>query len=449
MTSSKKILRKVVQFIHDQNLIPIGNRLIVGVSGGRDSMMLLHILHQIGYQCIVAHCNFQLRENESNEDERFVFGITQQMNLPFYHVSFETKEYAQKEAISIEMAARDLRYKWFETLRQTLHADAIAIGHHADDVIETFFINLIRGTGLRGLTGISAHNGFIIRPLLCLNRKEIDQYIEANQLTYRTDSTNNDQTIQRNKIRHQVIPLLVEMNPSFHETMQKNIAQLSDAYSIVHHEIKQNISKLMQSDNEKVTISLASLMQEKNPRFTLFELLHPFQFNPTTIESIYKSLTGISGKQFFSPTHRLIKDRNQMLLFPINKDHDPSSYFINQSTSVLQISNLLTLEISQPLSSTNITIEKQKEIIFVDTNKLCFPLEVRHPRTGDFFYPFGNKGKKKLSDFFIDQKWDLHQKEKCWLLLSGDSIIWIIGARLDNRFKVDEQTKTITKIRIL
>jgi tRNA(Ile)-lysidine synthase len=238
------------------------------------------------------------------------------------------------------------------------------------------------------------------------------------------------------------------MNPSFRETMQKNIAQLSAAFSIIHHEIEQNISKLMQFDNEKVTIPLATLMQEKNPHFTLFGLLHPFQFNPATIESIYESLTGISGKQFFSPTHRLIKDRNQLLLFPINKETD-TSFFINQSTSVLPISNLLTLEISRPLSSTNITIEKQKEIIFVDTNKLCFPLEVRHPRTGDFFYPFGNKGKKKLSDFFIDQKWNLHQKEKCWLLLSGDSIVWIIGVRLDNRFKVDEQTKTITKIRIL
>jgi tRNA(Ile)-lysidine synthase len=448
MTSSKKILRKVVQFIHNQNLSPIGSRLIIGVSGGRDSVMLLHVLHHIGYQCIVAHCNFQLREDESNEDERFVLQVAQQMNLPFYHVSFDTKDYAEKEAISIEMAARDLRYKWFETLRQTLQADAIAIGHHTDDAIETFFINLIRGTGLRGLTGISAHNEFIIRPLLCLNSIEIDQYIQENQLTYRIDSTNYDQTIQRNKIRHHVIPLLVEMNPSFRETMQKNIAQLSAAFSIIHYEMEQNASKLIQHDNEKVTIPLAPLMQEKNPHFTLFELLHPFQFNPATIESIYESLTGISGKQFFSPTYRLIKDRNQILLFPIEKEIE-TFFYITQSTSVLQISNLLTLEIAPPLSSTNITIEKQKEVIFVDTDKLCFPLEVRHPRKGDFFYPFGNKGKKKLSDFFVDQKWNLHQKEKCWLLLSEDNIVWIIGARLDNRFKVDEQTKTVTKIRIL
>lgn len=450
MTASKKILHKVIQFINDQNLTHNMDRLIVGVSGGSDSVMLLHLLHCLDYQCIVAHCNFQLRGVESDGDELFVQQLSQQIGLPFYHVTFNTKEYAEKEAISIEMAARNLRYNWFETLRQSQQANAIAVGHHADDAIETFLINLTRGTGLRGLTGISAHYGFIIRPLLCLNRKEIDQYIQENKLSYRSDSTNNDQTIVRNKIRHQLIPLFEEMNPSFRETMQKNISKLSEAYSIINHDIAQSTPQLIQRDKNIFTIQLTPLMQKKNPHFALFELLHPFQFNPATIQSIYESLKGISGKQFYSSTHRLIKDRDQLLLFPIEKEQQQkTSIFISQPTHAVQIDNHLTIEISLPVSSSDITIEKQKEVIFVDTDKLYFPIEIRHPRAGDFFYPFGSSGKKKLSDFFVDCKWNLLQKEQCWIMLSGGAIVWIIGARFDNRFKVDEQTQKITKIRIL
>jgi tRNA(Ile)-lysidine synthase len=448
MTESKRTLHKVAQFIREQNLAPIGTRLIVGVSGGSDSVTLLHILHYMGYQCLVAHCNFQLRGEESKEDELFVFRLTQQMNVPFYHVSFDTKEYAEKEAISIEMAARDLRYEWFEILRQTLQADAIAVGHHADDAIETFFINLTRGTGLRGLTGIQARNEFIIRPLLCLNRKEIDQYILENRLSNRTDSTNHDQTILRNKVRHQLIPLLEKMNPSFRLTMRKNMAQLYEASSIINQHLEQSISQLVQTDGKVQTIDIVLLMQTKNPHFTLFELLHPYHFNSATIQSIYESLTGISGKQFFSPTHRLIKDRNQLLLLSIEQVKE-TSFFITQSTSILQINENLTLEISQSNSSIDISIEKRKEAIIVDADKLHFPLEVRHPQPGDFFYPFGNKGKKKLSDFFVDLKWNLYQKEQVWLLLSGDAIVWVIGERLDDRFKIDKQTNKIYKIRIL
>ncbi len=448
MTTSKKTLRKVTQFIRDQNLSPIATRLVVGVSGGADSVMLLHILHYLGYQCLVAHCNFQLRGEESNEDERFVFRLTQQMNVPFYHVTFNTKEYAEEKAISIEMAARDLRYDWLETMRQTLQADSIAVGHHADDAIETFFINLTRGTGLRGLTGISARNGMIIRPLLCLNRKEIELYMLENRLSYRTDSTNYDQTILRNNVRHQLIPLMEKMNPSFRNTMKKNMEQLYEASSIIYQDVEQSTSQLLQTDGKIQTIDIALLMQTKNPHFTLFELLHPFRFNSATIQSIYENLIGISGKQFFSSTHRLIKDRSQLLLVPM-EDEKETSFFITQLTSNLQINDNLTLEISQPVSSADITIEKQKETIFVDAEKLHFPLEIRHPHPGDFFYPFGNTGKKKLSDFFIDQKWNLYQKEQAWLLLSGDAIVWIIGTRPDNRFKVDEQTKKVTKMRIL
>ena len=448
MTDSKKTLCKVVRFVHEQNLPPIRTRLIVGVSGGSDSVTLLHILHYMGYQCLVAHCNFQLRGEESNEDELFVFRLTQQMNVPFYHISFDTKEYAEKKAISIEMAARDLRYDWFETLRQTLQADAIAIGHHADDAIETFFINLTRGTGLRGLTGISVRNGFIIRPLLCLNRKEIEQYILENRLSYRTDSTNNDQTILRNKVRHELIPLLEKMNPSFRKTMKKNMEQLDEASSIIYQDIEQCTTQLLQTNGKIQTIDIGHLMQTRNPHFTLFELLHPFHFNPATIQSIYVSLTGIPGKQFFSPTHRLIKDRSQLLLQPIEQEKE-TSFFITQSTSIVQINNDLELEFFQPKSSVEFNIERRKETIFVDTDKLQFPLEIRHPQPGDFFYPFGNKGKKKLSDFFVDLKWNLYQKEQVWLLLSGDAIVWVIGERLDNRFKVDEHTNKISEIRIL
>lgn len=447
MTVSYKITQKVIQFIQKENLPPISSRLIVGVSGGRDSVVLLHLLHHIGYECIVAHCNFQLRGTESDSDEQFVERLTQQMQLPFEHIAFNTKQEATRKGISIEMAARDLRYAWFEKLQKKLTADAIAVGHHSDDAIETFFINILRGTGIRGLTGIEPKNQSIIRPLLCLSRTEIEQYAQGNHLEYCIDSTNEDQSIQRNKIRHQLIPLMEQMNPSFRKTMQKNMERLAETYMSVHYETEHSRQRIMEQKGELAAISIQALLKETQPHFTLFELLHPFHFNSAIIQSIYDNLNDIPGKQFYSSSHRLIKDREQLLILPIHQEHK-MALTILASDSVVNVDNF-SLEISQPIDKKGIIIEKEHNIIFADADQLQFPLTIRHPVKGDYFYPFGSKGKKKLSDFFIDHKWNLYQKENCWLLCSNDTIMWIIGHRFDDRFKISEATKKVIKIRIL
>lgn len=448
MNGSQHILNKVRQFMDSHPFPPQGSKLIVGVSGGADSLALLHILNALGYECIVAHVNFQLRGDESEHDEIFVKKTALHMKLPFHSISFDTKTIAKKNSISIEMAARTLRYDWFETLRQNEKADAIAIGHHADDAIETFFINLIRGTGLRGLRGIDPVKNHIVRPLLCLTRHDTETYCLDHHLTYQIDSTNVDVSIMRNKIRHNIIPLLEEINPSFRQTMQKNIAALNDAFLMLF-DAEKNVAPSWIETNEQIKfLNIDELMQQNNPHFLLFEQLKPYGFNKATIEKIIKSFNSSSGKQFFSLSHRLIKDRNQLILIP-NKITSRTTFEIDHPDSTLSIEPHLIIQISAPFEARPIAFENDKTMIYVDADKLQFPLYIRHPKQGDFFYPLGMKNRKKLSDYFIDHKWNLFNKENAWLLCSNDQIIWIIGERLDDRFKLTEQTKSLIKIGIL
>lgn len=446
MNFSQHILTRVSQFMASHPFPPIGSKIIVGVSGGADSTALLHILNTLGFECIVAHCNFCLRGDESDQDERFVKEMTTYMKLPLHTVTFNTKAEAEKRAISIEMAARALRYEWFETLRLSENAQAIAIGHHADDAIETFFINLIRGTGLRGLKGIDPVSRNIIRPLLCITRHDIERYCQENRQNYRIDSTNHDEAIMRNKIRHRVIPLLEEMNPSFRQTMQKNIKALADAFSMINDQPEAAPWIILKGQTKYLNID--TLLQQPNPSFILFERLHPYSFNTATIELILKHLNARSGKQFFSASHRLIKDRNRLILTPIRKEAE-KTMTIEAPNSILMIDEQLNIHVSAPLEDQPASFEKTNRLIYVDADSISFPLQIRHPKQGDYFYPLGMKNKKKLSDYFIDHKWDLLQKEEAWLLCSNDQIVWIIGERLDNRFKLTKQTKSFIKIGIL
>ncbi|MGC9150594.1 MAG: tRNA lysidine(34) synthetase TilS [Microbacter sp.] len=447
MNFSEQILIKVRQFMTSHPFPQQGSKIIVGVSGGADSIGLLHILNSLGFHCIVAHCNFHLRGNESDQDELFVNNKAKQMNLPFCSVSFDTVDEAKKQSISIEMAARKLRYEWFETLRQNEDADAIAIGHHADDDVETFFINLIRGTGLRGLKGIDPVNHHLIRPLLCLNRHDIETYCRENQWAYRTDSTNVDPSILRNKIRHTLIPLFEEINPSFRQTMQQNMAALADAFSMIAAVENKTVQWIIDNNHTR-HLNIDALLQQTNPHFILFERLRPFAFNRATVDLIFKNLNAPSGKQFFSTTHRLIKDRNQLILTPVNI-LKASTKTIQQPDSTVNIDEQLIIYISAPLGDRHVTFDNNKRQIYVDADKINFPLEIRHPQQGDYFYPFGMKNKKKLSDYFIDIKWNLLQKEEAWLLCSDKQIVWIIGERPDDRFKLTNETKSTFKIGIL
>ena len=441
------MLEKVKEYIHKENLIKDNTKVIVGLSGGMDSMVLLDVLMLLGYRCMAAHCNFHLRGDESNRDETFVKKWCKSIDIPYTSINFDTNQYAADRKISIEMAARELRYNWFETLRKHYQADYIAVAHHKDDTVETVLLNLIRGTGIKGLTGISAKNGYVVRPLLCISRSEIENYISERDIPYVTDSTNNEDLYLRNSLRLNVIPLLETLNPSVKETIYRTSRNVTEAEKVYSESIQRSIKEVF--NNNKIDIN--KLRQTASPRSVLFELLAPYNFTPSTIEDISESIDSISGKIFFSDIsanlnqkkYRLIKDRNSFLLDIVDEiNNENETYIIEEGITEINIP--INIKIKELSSSADIVFNKHT--IYIDADKIKYPLVLRKWRSGDWFIPFGMKGRKKLSDYFTDCKFSLKDKEDAWLLASGDDIVWIVGERNDDRFKITENTKQIISI---
>ncbi len=430
---------KVKEYIHHELPLHDNSKIIVGVSGGADSMALLHILIRLGYNCIAAHCNFHLRGEESDRDYLFVKNWCIQNNIRFVYTDFDTKKYMKEKAVSLEMAARELRYEWFEQIRKEHNANVIAVAHHQDDSIETLLINLIRGTGIRGLSGIPPVNGNIVRPLLCLYRQEILEYLQANHIDFIEDSTNNEDIYTRNKIRLNVIPLLETINPSAKQAISKTIKHLSSTEKIYTSAIEKSIQCVF-SDNK---IDIGSLLTQIEPKTVLFEILHPYGFNSENITDIFESLHGQSGKIFYSKDYVLIKDRESLILSK-QEQRDDSRYTIQKGQ--LNIDSPVPLSIEYIKNDTSLQIEKKPDTIYLDKSKLSFPLTIRRWMQGDKFVPFGMNGSKKISDYFSDNKFNLIEKENVWLLCSGNKIVWIIGERADNRFRITGNTSEIIKI---
>lgn len=441
------ILKKVELYIEKNKLLFLEKgKILVGVSGGRDSVALLDILIKLGYQCTVAHCNFHLRGEESDRDEKFVQQLSFNLNIPYYSVDFDTVNYAKQKNISIEMAARELRYSWFTSLTKKINAQAIAIAHHADDNVETFLMHLVRGTGLKGLTGISPKNGLIVRPLLCCTRNEINEYIKNNNLSFIEDSTNQSVDFQRNKIRLQVIPLLEEINPSVKKVLSESIERFSEINTFYENAIEKIKKQLLTVDNDQLKINIDLLCKQASPKTILFEILHPYGFNESIVQDIEKHLHDESGKIFYSPTHYLIKDRNYLIISNKIKKNE-TTFFITENDS--EISFPLHLSITRKKKEQNFVISKDNRIIQIDASLIQYPLTLRRWTNGDTFFPFGMNRQKKLSDFFIDQKLNLKQKDETWLLLSQNQIVWVVGLRLDNRFKITESTQEVLEIKML
>lgn len=436
------ITQRIKQYIADHQLLKPKAKVIIGLSGGADSVALLDILHNLGFECICAHCNFHLRGDESNRDAEFVRQLTTQYNLPLDIIDFDTTAYASEKGISIEMAARELRYNWFEEVRKKYDAITIAVAHHKDDSIETVLLNLIRGTGIRGLTGIVARNGYIVRPLLCVTRNEILDYLNSKALAFVNDSTNEEDIYTRNKIRLNILPLLETINPSVKDAIQRSSENLLQVENIYKHYVEEAIKVVVYNNR----VSIAKLLQYTEPKAILFEILSPYGFNPSTINDIYESLNGISGKIFYSSSHKLLKDREYLIID--KKDSTTEKvFFINETDK--HISSPINLKIDTILRGENFIIDKARNILYADKNKINFPLTIRHWKQGDWFVPFGIKGKKKVSDYFSDQKFSLFDKENTWLLCSGNDILWIIGYRSDERYKITDSTKEILKITLL
>jgi len=422
-------------YIEQNSLLTCNRPVIVGFSGGADSVALLSVLSRLGYDCIAAHCNFHLRGNESQRDEDFCRSFTQSVNVPFYKIDFDTEKYAKENSVSIEMAARDLRYEWFESLRQKLDAQAIAVAHHIDDSVETVLMNLCRGTGIRGLVGIRPKKGFVVRPLLSVTRKDVLSWLSENKLSYVTDSSNSSEVYTRNYIRNKILPALLKVNPSVNVAISRTTEHLSDVEALYLHVVEDARKQIFIGELE---LSIEKLLDYPAQETILFELLKPYGFSRVVVSEVFQSLKKESGKVFFSPEYRLVKDRDKLLLGPV-KEEEKIEFVIEESDE--DFFGPLNLAFETRDIDSSFVIEKSKSIACLDYDKLKFPLVLRKWKQGDWFIPFGMKGKKKLSDYFSDSKYSLIEKERAWLLCSGDDIVWLIGERLDNRFCITEKSK--------
>ncbi len=426
------------------NLLP-KNSVLLAVSGGADSVAMLNLFSKTNFECGIAHCNFHLRNEESDKDALFVKELAKKYDYQLFTINFDTEKYATEKGISIEMAARELRYNWFEKIRNENNYDYIATAHHKNDVIETFFLNLARGTGIRGLSGIKAISGKLIRPIIFAEREQILDYINKNSLEYREDTSNKDVKIKRNKLRHDIIPQLAEINPAYQKNIIETIERLDITNEILKNRVNEVAQTILTKKGNQVLISIKKLKEQVYSNFFLFEILNPYGFNQSQIKDIINVTDGISGKIFNSPTHQIVKDREHFILLPI-KTSNTFSIEISDDQQKIKLTNNNYLKIETFSNTENFIIQKQTNIGVLDKDKLQFPLEVRSWETGDYFYPIGMKQKKKLSDFFIDNKFSKIEKEKTLLLISTKKIVWIIGHRLDNRFKITDKTKNIIQI---
>lgn len=430
------MIEKVRSYIKENRLLKPDDRVIVGLSGGMDSMTLIDVLLSLGYNCMAVHCNFHLRGEESERDAAFVEQWCESAKVGLVSVDFDTYRYAAEHKISIEMAARELRYKWFEDIRKEHHADAIAVAHHRDDLAETVLLNLIRGTGIRGLSGISPKNNFIVRPLLGVSRDEIEAYVDERKLPFIFDSSNSDDAFVRNFLRLNVIPLLEKINPSVKNSIYRTAQHVGEARKIYDFYVE-NQKKAIFTDNR---IDIDKLKTTLSPATMLFEILSPFGFNASVIEDICQCLDSIPGKVFYSNDYRLIKDRKDLILDKISDENfSQREYAIDKVSQ--EITDPIRLKIS--ILSGNITINKDARFLYADADKLSFPLTLRKWQPGDWFIPFGMKGRKKLSDFFTDRKFSLPDKENAWVLTSDEDIVWVVGERSDDRFKITESTENV------
>jgi tRNA(Ile)-lysidine synthase len=364
--------------------------------------------------------------------------------MPAFFETFDTKEYAAINGISIEMAARELRYNFFEKVRAENGFDYIATAHHQDDLIETFFLNLSRKTGIKGLTGIKKKSGKIIRPLLFATRKEIEKYSDDYYVEYREDSSNNEIIFQRNFLRHKILPLFSELNPVFKKNLLATVENLKDAEQVYTATLQTEKRGVVTKKTDETIIDIEALLKTPFPKILLHEILTEYNFNATVVDEVYNSFSTDSGKQFYSKTHRALKDRNKLFISVIKNEEEQVFYIEEKDIELFE-----PLDISvQKLPAEGFEIIKKANVACIDLSKIEFPLMIRKWRQGDYFQPLGMTGFKKVSDFFIDRKIPIHQKENTWILCSGKKIVWIMGHRLDNRFKVTPATSTVLKIEI-
>lgn len=436
---------RFTRFCQSQELFQPEDQIVVAISGGGDSLALVDLFSQMRQPIVLAHCNFNLRGSESDEDEEFVRKVALVYDLPLHVVSFDTEAIARERGLSVEMAARDLRYSWFEEIRMETSSASIAVAHHSDDSMETMLINLIRGTGLRGLTGIRPKQGRLIRPLLFTSRSEIIDYLESRHLEYREDSSNSDTRIIRNRIRHLVLPEFEKINPGIRQTLRDEQYFFSQAQKIIDNYIHLRTGDLTMREDGRMKISLTGLLKEEFPETVLFELLKPFGFHSRQVGQILAAACNGPGKLFSGKGHSLLIDREYMIISPMTGNIAERYYFDPESPDPD-----LPLDIeSRIITGVNFFPESDRDVACLDYDKLDLPLIVRRWEKGDYFFPLGMDHPKKVSDFFIDRKVNRMDKEMVWILASGEQIVWVVGHRIDHRFRVTENTREVLELRVI
>lgn len=419
------------------------SKVLLAVSGGIDSMVMAHAMHSLKWVQGIAHCNFQLRGKESDEDESFVREWAKKHGIPFYLQRFETERHALLQGISLQMAARELRYNWFKELCSQYGYTQVAIAHHLDDQAETFFINLARGSGIKGLAGIPVKQDVFIRPLLFATRAEIEEYARRSGINWREDSSNSTEKYLRNKIRHRLIPLLESIYPGATENLLQSMKKLGNSYQICSQRLREFINDVAANKKGITGISIPRLYHWPDAKNLLTEYLASFHFHSDTIDAIYTNLNAQSGKIFCSSSHRIIKDRENLYIEEI-QEPDNIEYAIEEGIRSLTFPvNMKFISFPKPRGY---LLPDSPLVASLDYDKIQFPLVLRKWKTGDAFYPLGMKGRKKVSDFFTDKKVPIPFKKQIWLLTSAGEIVWIVGYRIDHRYRITEKTRNVLYI---
>ncbi|WP_367865396.1 tRNA lysidine(34) synthetase TilS [Pedobacter sp. WC2423] len=434
------LLHNFLDYIRLNSLFNPDQRILLAVSGGKDSVLMAHLFKQGGFKFGIAHCNFGLRAQESQRDERFVSTMASQLEVPLYVTHFATKAYAAEHKISTQMAARDLRYRWFEELRTQENYSYIAVAHHQDDAIETVLLNLVRGTGIAGLHGILPKRDALIRPLLFLSRVAIDEAIQRKGYDFVEDSSNSSSAYARNKLRLGVIPLLKEINPNLEHTFEHNILRFAETEMVLQQTVAQLRTTLFEERKDGIFLSLEKIRALNPKRLLLFELLKVYGFTETVVEDLLGSLNKQSGTSFYSESYRLTLNREHLMLTVITAEEVYTNKMIHPSDTAIAFGNQV-IEISY---TELISFDHNPQKAFIDADRLIFPIVIRTWQEGDRFMPIGMRNYKKLSNFFIDQKIPLPQKNSIPILINGNGdVVWVAGLRQDNRYKVTATTKKV------
>jgi tRNA(Ile)-lysidine synthase len=446
------MLSNFITYIQQQELFRLSrDRILIAVSGGMDSVALVQLCKKAGVKFGIAHCNFQLRGEESDADAQFVQALAEQMSVPFYQVSFETKKEAAATKKSVQVAARDLRYEWLENIRKTNDYQYIAVGHHHNDSIETLLINLTMGCGIRGLHGILPKNGLLIRPLLFSTRADIEAYIQKGNFDYREDSSNSSTKYTRNALRHLVVPQLQRINPNLEQTFEENFLRFRETEALYDYAIQQLKKETVTEKGNTLWIDIEGVAKAPSPLSLLYEILQAYQFKSSKIQYIYNRRSEESGALYTSKTHQLLRDRTHWIVSPISSDK-VSNYTLPNFDPDNTNGNfsIAGLELQWAILTEKVNLKTTSKIIYLDIDQLNFPLHLRHWKDGDAFYPLGMQGKKKkLSKFFKDIKMNRFDKDATWLLCDkNNAIVWVVGQRADEHFKVLKTTKRVLQLKL-